>query len=132
MHKVQQQVLDFHRVYSVPKLDKPAFPGIDRQNLRVDLIQEEFDEFCDALAEGDLVKAVDAIADLLYVTYGTAIEFGIDMEPVLDEVQRSNMSKLADDGTPILAPNGKVLKGPNFFEPDIEQVLEAQGWSSSQ
>lgn len=128
MHKVQRQVHEFHQVYKVPVKFKPELPSKERLDLRLDLIEEELKELRDAFSSGDLVEATDAIGDLLVVVYGTAIEVGVDAEPLVDEIHRSNLSKLGDNGQPIYAPNGKVLKGPNFFRPDIKMVLRAQGW----
>lgn len=136
MNKIQEQVDEFHITYNVHrpgfpegrlKPGPPAFPPQARIDLRLKLIEEEFIELREAIAACDIVEVADALGDLLYVTFGTAIEFGIDMEPVNDEIHISNMSKLGADGKPLYADNGKVLKGPNFFPPNIRRVLQAQG-----
>lgn len=134
MNKIQEQVDEFHVTYNVhrPGLPDaipgpPAFPPQLRIDLRLKLIEEEFKELRDAIAARDIVEVADALGDLLYVVFGTAIEFGIDMEPVNDEIHVSNMSKLGAGGKPIYAANGKVLKGPNYFPPNIRKVLEEQG-----
>lgn len=126
MDKVQKQVREFHIKYGVPTHNVPQFPEPRRAMLRIDLIEEEFEEFQEAIYSRNLTGVADALADLLYVTYGAALEFGLDMEPIMDEVQRSNMSKLGADGLPIYSENGKVLKGPNFTPPDIQGEIAKQ------
>lgn len=126
MNKMQQQVQEWHRKFGVPVADRPVFIEGNRRALRVRLIQEELDELDVACVRGDLVEVADALADLLYVTFGTAAEFGLDMEPIFDEVQRSNMSKLFPDGLAHHRDDGKVLKGPNFKPPNIERIIDAQ------
>lgn len=92
------------------------------------LIAEEVQELQDAYDAGDLVEMADAWADLIYVVYGAAMTHGVNLDEVLTEVQRSNLSKLGEDGNPIYREDGKVLKGPFFSEPDIAGVLEEQGY----
>lgn len=119
MNKMQEQVEAFHR-----KFDHVigTSPQISRPNLRVKLIRSEAKETCDAIEAGDLVEAIDGICDLLYVAIGTAVEFGIDLEPFFDEVHRSNMAK---DGGGKDA-DGKSLKPPGWTPPDIKGELERQ------
>lgn len=109
----------------------PAFLESDADNeLRVSLIEEEAQEFADAVHARDIVETADAIGDLLYVVYGAALAFGIDADAVLAEVHRSNMTKLGEDGKPIYREtDGKVLKGPNFELPKIARVLGIEGAS---
>ena len=102
----------------------PEFPDKDTIELRIELIGEELNEFWDACDQKDIVAAADALADILYVTYGAAHAFGIDVDACFAEVQRSNMSKLGEDGKPIYREDGKVLKGPNYSEPDLKSVLQ--------
>jgi predicted HAD superfamily Cof-like phosphohydrolase len=92
--------------------------------LRVSLIEEELDELREAVADNDLVGIADALTDILYVTYGAGLAYGIDLDECFLEVHESNMSKLGDDGKPIYREDGKVLKGPNYFEPDLGAVLD--------
>lgn len=92
--------------------------------LRVSLIEEELDELREAVADNDLVGIADALTDILYVTYGAGLAYGIDIDECFLEVHESNMSKLGDDGKPIYREDGKVLKGPNYFEPDLGAVLD--------
>lgn len=121
-----EAVREFHEIYGVPIADSlvnfKTLPEETRK-LRFDLLQEEWDEYCDAEAEDDIVEVADALADMVYIIYGTALTYGIDLAAVFDEVQRSNMSKLGEDGKPIYREDGKVLKGPNFSEPDICGIL---------
>lgn len=142
MSKLREQVLEFHRAYGVPSAEAPTHLSEDRIRLRLALIAEEFAEFCAAIGRPidlpdfeaswngsfDMEAVVDALADLDYVIEGTRIEFGINGDPIADEVHRSNMSKLGDDGQPIRRADGKVLKGPNFSPPDIAGELRKQGW----
>ncbi len=118
------QVGDFHRAYGLPVRDVPtAEVGPDQVALRLALIQEEVGELADAAAAGDLIGVADALADIVYVAYGTAHVYGIDLDAVLDEVHASNMTKLGADGRPIRRADGKILKGPGYRPPDIAAVL---------
>ena len=91
--------------------------------LRLSLIQEELDELAKAMKENDILEVADALTDILYVTYGAGHAFGIDLDKCFDEVQRSNMSKLSKDGKPIYNENGKVMKGPDYFKPDLSKFI---------
>ena len=105
---------------------EPALPDAKTIALRVDLIEEELKELMSALyrdEEVDLVEVADALTDILYVTYGAGHAFGIDLDKCFGEVQRSNMSKLGEDGKPIYREDGKVLKGPNYFAPDLSKYV---------
>lgn len=121
-----EMVREWHEAFGVPAPDKPQDITFNRHTLRVDLIEEELDEYRTAWNQEDLVEAADALADLLYVVYGTAVEHGINIDEVFAEVHRSNMSKLGEDGKPIYREDGKVLKGPNFELPKIEEIIERQ------
>ena len=92
--------------------------------LRVSLINEELEEFKEAIKNNDLKEAADALTDVLYVTYGAGHAFGINLDKCFDEVQKSNMSKLGNDGKPIYNEQGKVLKGPKYFKPDLSKFLK--------
>ena len=102
---------------------KPEHPNDDTQLLRVELIREELEELKDAVAENDIIEVADALTDLLYVVYGAGHAYGIDLDKCFEEVHASNMSKLGEDGKPIYREDGKVLKGKNFFQPDLKYVL---------
>mgnify|MGYP001395590684 FL=1 len=93
-------------------------------NLRISLINEELEEFKEAIRNNDLKEAADALTDILYVTYGAGHAFGINLDKCFDEVQRSNMSKLGEDGKPIYNELGKVMKGPKYFKPDLSKFLK--------
>ena len=103
---------------------KPEFPDLDTVNLRIELIREELQELVDACGARDIVEVADALTDILYVTYGAAHSFGIPIDACFKEVQRSNMSKLGEDGKPIYREDGKVMKGPGYSVPDIKNVLQ--------
>lgn len=120
----QEMVREFHEAFGVAVADAPlnSIP-LELRGLRESLVREEFNEFLDALWSGDMVEIADALADLTYVVYGTAVSLGIDLDAVLEEVHRSNMTKLGEDGQPIFRADGKVLKGPNFQMPNIIEVM---------
>ena len=92
-------------------------------SLRLNLIQEELDELTKAINEKDVLEVADALTDILYVTYGAGHAFGINLDKCFDEVQKSNMSKLGNDGKPIYNESGKVMKGPNYFKPNLSKFL---------
>ena len=120
-------VSEFHRAFSLPRRNCPssAIPA-ELAALRVDLLLEETREFATASRAGDLVAIADALADVVYVAYGSAVTYGIDLDAVLAEVHRSNMSKLDEDGRPLLREDGKVLKSARYSPPDIAGVLARQ------
>ncbi len=103
--------------------NKPAFSTDKINKLRLDLIKEELSELTDAMKNKDLLEVADALTDILYVTYGAGHAFGIDLDKCFDEVQNSNMSKLDDNGKPIFNEHGKVMKGPNYFKPDLSKFI---------
>jgi predicted HAD superfamily Cof-like phosphohydrolase len=102
----------------------PEFPDKATQDLRIELIREELQELIDAINDNDIVEVADALTDILYVTYGAGHAFGIDLDVCFDEVQRSNMSKLGADGNPIYREDGKIMKGENYFPPDLRKVVD--------
>ena len=105
-------------------ITKPQFPDEKTMNLRFDLIKEEVSELEKAMKEKDLKEVADALTDILYVTYGAGCAYGIDLDKCFKEVQRANMSKLGKDGKPIYNEKGKVMKGPNYSEPNLKQFVE--------
>jgi len=121
MIKEQKMVAEFHELFQLPINNTPKIVGKDLHYLRVGLIDEEFKELKEAMEQKNLVKIADGLADLLYVLYGTAITYGLDMDPIFREVHRSNMSK--GDPETIRAPNGKILKGTNYSPPELEQFV---------
>ena len=117
----------FHQAFKLDFRETPkANLGADKNMLRYKLMREENEEYLDAANDDDLVEVADALGDMLYILCGTIIEHGLQhkIEEVFEEIQRSNMSKLGADGEPIYREDGKVLKGPNYFKPDIERILE--------
>ena len=102
---------------------QPSFSTDKINKLRFDLIKEELEELKAALENRDLLEVVDALTDILYVTYGAGHAFGVDLDKCFEEVQASNMSKLNENGKPIFNENGKVMKGPNYFKPDLKKYL---------
>ncbi len=104
--------------------NKAEFPSEKIQDLRVSLIDEELSELKEAIENKDIKEVADALTDILYVTYGAGHAFGIDLDKCFDEVQRSNMSKLDENGKPIFNEHGKVLKGPNYFKPNLEKFIK--------
>ncbi|MDC1129207.1 nucleoside triphosphate pyrophosphohydrolase family protein [Candidatus Pelagibacter sp.] len=102
---------------------KPSFSTDKINSLRYDLIREELDELKVAMENNDLLEVADALTDILYVTYGAGHAFGIDLDKCFEEVQNSNMSKLDNNGKPIYSEAGKVMKGPNYFKPDLKKFL---------
>ena len=101
----------------------PSFSSDKINKLRIDLIKEELKELTDAMNNKDLLEVADALTDILYVTYGAGHSFGVDLDSCFNEVQNSNMSKLGDDGKPIYNESGKVMKGPNYFKPNIKKII---------
>ena len=116
----------FHKVYNLSYKDSPiADIGIDKINLRFKLMEEENQEYFEAAKNNDIVEVADALGDMLYILCGTIIEHGMQdkIEEIFDEIQKSNMSKLGEDGKPIYRNDGKVMKGPNYFKPKISEIL---------
>ena len=113
----------FMKTFGQEVKNKPSFSTEKINQLRVSLIQEELDELKEAMAKNDLLEVADALTDLLYVTYGAGHAFGIDLDKCFNEVQNSNMSKLGEDGKPIYNELGKVMKGPNYFKPDLSKFV---------
>ena len=113
----------FMKTFGQEVKDKPSFSSEKINKLRIDLIKEELEELTDAMKNKDLLEVADALTDILYVTYGAGHAFGIDLDKCFDEVQNSNMSKLGKDGNPIYNESGKIMKGPNYFKPDLSKFI---------
>ena len=113
----------FMKTFGQEVKDKPAFSTDKINNLRIDLIKEELEELKDAMKDKDLLEVADALTDILYVTYGAGHAFGINLDKCFDEVQNSNMSKLDESGKPIYNEFGKVMKGPNYFKPNLKKFI---------
>ena len=118
-----EKVKLFMSTYGQEVKTKSEFSDDKTNKLRIDLIKEELEELTSAMKEKDLTEVADALTDILYVTYGAGHAFGINLDKCFDEVQSSNMSKLGEDGMPIYNEAGKVMKGPNYFKPDLSKYI---------
>ena len=118
-----EKVRLFMKTYGQEVKDKAGFNDAKTNKLRIDLIKEELEELTEAMQDENLLEVADALTDILYVTYGAGHAFGIDLDKCFEEVQNSNMSKLGEDGKPIYNEAGKVMKGPNYFKPDLSKYL---------
>ena len=126
MKKQLDSVKQFHDTYKIGYSNDPiADLGPEKNKLRFKLMSEENEEYLDASNNNDIIEVADALGDMLYILCGTIIEHGMQdiIEPVFDEIQKSNMSKLGEDGNPIFREDGKVLKGPNYFKPDFKKFF---------
>ena len=113
----------FMKTFGQEVKNKPGLSSNKINELRISLISEELEEFREAIKKSDLKEAADALTDILYVTYGAGHAFGINLDKCFDEVQKSNMSKLGKDGKPIYNEAGKVMKGPDYFKPDLSKFI---------
>ena len=118
-----QKVKTFMQKFGQEVKSKPSFSSEKINQLRYNLINEELEELKQAIENKDLLEVADALTDILYVTYGAGHAFGIDLDKCFDEVQNSNMSKLGENGEPIYNESGKVMKGPNYFKPDLSKFV---------
>lgn len=123
LEKAINDVELFHRTYNVNVADILGFPDDTVRVKRMALLFEEYQEYKQGETQRDIVGVADALGDIIYIAIGTALEYGIDLAAVWNEIQRANMSKLGADGKPIFREDGKVLKGPNYTPPDIRKVL---------
>ena len=126
MKKQLDSVKQFHNTYKIGYSNDPiADLGPEKNKLRFKLMSEENEEYLDASNNNDIIEVADALGDMLYILCGTIIEHGMHdiIEPVFDEIQKSNMSKLGEDGNPIFREDGKVMKGPNYFKPDFKKFF---------
>ena len=128
MQNKMSAVTKFHESFKIGYNNTPiADLGKEKNKLRYDLMAEENSEYIEAANNGDLVEVADALGDMLYILCGSIIEHGLQdkIEDIFNEIQRSNMSKLGEDGQPIFREDGKVLKGPNYFKPNISKILNS-------
>lgn len=126
MKKQIDAVKEFHTAFKIGHSETPiADLGETKKHLRYNLMKEENEEYLEAVQNNDLIEIADALGDMMYILCGTIIEHGLQdkIEAVFDEIQRSNMSKLGDDGQPIYREDGKVMKGPNYFKPDFSKLF---------
>ena len=119
-----ESVKKFMQTFGQEVSTKASFPNDKITSLRLSLIKEELLELTEAVEKKDIIEVADALTDILYVTYGAGHAFGINLDKCFEEVQNSNMSKLGKDGKPIFNENGKVMKGPNYFKPNLSQFLK--------
>jgi predicted HAD superfamily Cof-like phosphohydrolase len=127
MQKQLNAVRDFHTAFGLGVKETPTGDlGESKNMLRFNLMKEENEEYLEAVQNNDIVEIADALGDMLYILCGTILEHGLQykIEEVFDEIQRSNMSKLGEDGRPIYREDGKVMKGPNYFKPSFEEILK--------
>ena len=118
-----ESVKKFMKTFGQEVKEKAEFPSVKITSLRYELIREELEELKDAIEKNDIKEVADALTDILYVTYGAGHAFGINLDKCFEEVQSSNMSKLGKDGKPIYNEKGKVMKGPNYFKPDLNKFV---------
>ena len=118
-----ERVKKFMKTFGQEVKEKAEFPNDKITSLRYELINEELDELKTAIEKKDIKEVADALTDILYVTYGAGHAFGINLDKCFDEVQNSNMSKLDENGKPIYNESGKVMKGPNYFKPDLSKFV---------
>ena len=127
MKKQLDKVSEFHETFKLG-IEKQPVSKLEngKARLRYELMKEENDEYIEAVENDDIVEVADALGDMLYILCGTIIEHGMTglIEEVFDEIHRSNMSKLGEDGNPVYREDGKVIKGPNFFKPDIAKIIK--------
>ena len=119
-----ERVKKFMETFGQEIKEKASFPNDKITSLRYELIKEELEEFKEAIDKKDIKEVADALTDILYVTYGAGHAFGIDLDKCFEEVQNSNMSKLGSDGKPIYNDAGKVMKGPDYFKPDLSKFIK--------
>ena len=118
-----ESVRKFMQTFGQETKEKAAFPNDKITSLRLSLINEELSELKEAIEKKDINEVADALTDILYVTYGAGHAFGIDLDKCFEEVQNSNMSKLGNNGRPLYHESGKVMKGPNYFKPNLKKFL---------
>lgn len=124
-----EKLWEFHETYNVLRERVPTLPdasteaGAAMRTLRKDILAEEYQEYLDGEKNNDLVEIADALIDMIYIAYGTGVAYGLPMDELFNEVHRSNMSKLGEDGKPIYRADGKVLKGPNYSPPDLASII---------
>lgn len=127
MQKQINAVKEFHTAFAIGHSEFPKGDlGQNKNILRFNLMKEENEEYLEAVQNNDIIEIADALGDMMYILCGTIIEHGLQhkIEAIFDEIQRSNMSKLGDDGKPIYREDGKVMKGPNYFKPDFTKILK--------
>ena len=120
----KDMVQDFHSAFGANIGTKPILPDENERELRIKLLREEWEEYLEGETNDDIVEIADALGDMLYIIYGTCVSYGLPIDEIFKEIHDSNMSKLGEDGLPIRREDGKVLKGPNFFQPKLKEIIE--------
>lgn len=126
MRKQIEKVKEFHDAFGIKNAEKPTLIDLNESLLRYTLLREENEEYLEACKNGNLTEIADALGDIMYILCGTLLKHGLQnkIEEIFDEIHRSNMSKLDENGKPIYREDGKVLKGKNYFKPDVEGILK--------
>ena len=123
----EDMVREFHRVYGQRIAKCPQLPKTSERELRKRLLKEEYNEYLQGEENNDLVEIADALGDMIYIICGTAVSYGIPITEIFNEIHRSNMSKLDENGKPIYREDGKILKGPGYFKPNLSAIIEKAG-----
>lgn len=118
-----EMVRQFQEIFGANIGNKVELPNEEERTLRIKLLKEEFDEYLEGENNNDIVEIADALGDMMYIIYGTAISYGIPLDDIFKEIHDSNMSKLDENGNPIRREDGKILKGESYFKPDIKRIL---------
>lgn len=120
----KDMVRKFQEAFGANVSDKPNLPDSNERELRIKLLKEEWEEYLEGEENNDIVEISDALGDMLYIIYGTCVSYGLPIDEMFEEIHNSNMSKLDENGQPIRREDGKVLKGPNFFQPNLKDIIE--------
>lgn len=120
-----QMVYEFHKKFNSHISSSPTLPKDDERSLRISLLSEEYQEYLLGEKNNDLVEIADALGDMLYIIYGTAVSYGLPIDAIFQEIHDSNMSKLDKNGNPIYREDGKILKGDNYFKPDLKKIIDS-------
>ncbi|RYD61963.1 MAG: hypothetical protein EOP83_15795 [Verrucomicrobiaceae bacterium] len=118
-----EKLWEFHTAFGQVRTTTPGLPSADVRKLRRNLLREEWNEYMDGEENHDLVEIADALIDIIYIALGTGVSYGLPMDELFEEVHRSNMSKLGEDGKPVYREDGKVMKGPNYSRPDLASIV---------
>lgn len=120
------KVKEFQTIFKSHVSENPILPNIEERDLRKRLLEEEYNEYLEGENNNDIVEIADALGDMLYIIYGTAVSYGLPINEIFNEIHASNMSKLDENGNPIFREDGKILKGKNYFKPDLKSIIESK------
>lgn len=118
------KVKEFQTIFKSHVSEKPVLPNTEERDLRKRLLEEEYNEYLEGENNNDIIEIADALGDMLYIIYGTAVSYGLPINEIFNEIHASNMSKLDENGNPIFREDGKILKGKNYFKPDLKSIIE--------